>query len=258
MGAAASIEGQKPADASDILASESLEVARGEVVRLRTSLGHLAKKHPGFDVIVTDASDLCHGDGDQVRPTLPSSYVLRPLCCVIRPTFLRHFISHPCPLPRPCPNTPLNHLPSTIDIDLHVPIQEDFKRCVAEVVHIRAALRLSTQSARRQTRAIASNNVFGFGSDMGAAAALAAQGYQGRPMVGIDYATDSGSSSDDDGGSGDGRSDGERENAAAAEGGCLDVSGRDAEEEKKEEAVNEAAAATAFVYNTLAAAVVDM
>jgi hypothetical protein len=152
--------------------------------------------------------------------------------------------------------------------------EEDFKRCVAEVVHIRAALRLSTQGARRQTRAVASSNVFGFGSDMGAAAALAAQSYQGRPHLDMDYATDSGSSSDDDDADADADADaddnadrtycgsgGERDRVASAEGkfGGEGSEGRsDAEEEKKEEAASEVAVAANFVSNTLAAAVADM
>jgi len=140
MGAAASVEAQKPADASDILSSESLEIARGEVVRLRETLGHLAKKHPGFNTIVLDASDLCKGEDEM----------------------------------------------------------DDFRACVAEIVHIRSALRLSTQGARRQTRAIQSQNVFGFGTEMGAAAALAAQAYQGGAREEIDYATDDSDSSDDE------------------------------------------------------------
>jgi hypothetical protein len=114
MGAAASIEGQKPMDASDILASESLEVARGEVTRLRTSLGHLAKKHPGFDVIVIDASDLCHGVDEvsyQRYPTFRRTTYLRiTFSC-------REFLSRPRSLPSPRPNTPppIDHRPLTID-----------------------------------------------------------------------------------------------------------------------------------------------
>jgi hypothetical protein len=106
MGAAASVESGKPADASDIRSSESLEVARGEIIRLRESLGHLAKNHPSFaeKVLILDASDLVLGDVES----------------------------------------------------------EDFERCCSEIAHIRAALRLSTQSSKRRERA-AVLNVFDFG-----------------------------------------------------------------------------------------------
>ena len=42
MGAAVTIELNKPIDASDIRASNNLLVARNEVIRLRKELGHLA------------------------------------------------------------------------------------------------------------------------------------------------------------------------------------------------------------------------
>lgn len=93
MGAVASIEVLKPVDASDIYQTGSLEAARGEVMRLREKLGHLAKQ-AGFADVVYDASDLVQG----------------------------------------------------------VKESEDFDRCIAEIVHIRSALRLATQSQRRQTR----------------------------------------------------------------------------------------------------------
>lgn len=54
------VELNKPVDGSDILASESLLVARDEVVRLRLLLGHLAKEN-GFTEVVYDASDLVKG-----------------------------------------------------------------------------------------------------------------------------------------------------------------------------------------------------
>jgi threonine dehydrogenase-like Zn-dependent dehydrogenase len=38
------------------------------------------------------------------------------------------------------------------DLVLGVKESEDFDRCIAEIVHIRSALRLATQSQRRQTR----------------------------------------------------------------------------------------------------------
>lgn len=65
MGAAVTIELQKPVDASDIRASGSLSVARAEITRLRSTLGHLAKNVPGFHEICYDASDLCLGDDEQ-------------------------------------------------------------------------------------------------------------------------------------------------------------------------------------------------
>ena len=60
MGAAASFEIQKPVDASDIIESDSLDVALGEVVKLRSMLGHLAKEN-GFAEVVYNGSDLVHG-----------------------------------------------------------------------------------------------------------------------------------------------------------------------------------------------------
>jgi hypothetical protein len=93
MGAAVSIEMEKPVDASDVYCTGSLPTARGEVIRLREKLGHLAKQ-AGFCDVVYDASDLVLGEKES----------------------------------------------------------EDFDRCIAEIVHIRSALKLSTQSSRRQTR----------------------------------------------------------------------------------------------------------
>lgn len=93
MGAAVGVEVQKPVDASDVLMTGSLATARGEVVRLREKLGHLAKL-AGFGDVVYDASDLCLG----------------------------------------------------------VKESDDFDRCIAEIVHIRSALRLSTQSSKRSSR----------------------------------------------------------------------------------------------------------
>ena len=60
MGAAASIEMTKPHDASDI-SSTNLEVARGEVIRLRALLGQFARQ-AGFNEVVYDASDLVLGE----------------------------------------------------------------------------------------------------------------------------------------------------------------------------------------------------
>lgn len=93
MGAAASIESQKPTDASDIAESNSVIVARNEVARLRKDLGHFAR-NAGFAEVVYDVSDLVLEENEK----------------------------------------------------------EDFDRCINEIVHIRKALRLSTQNARRRTR----------------------------------------------------------------------------------------------------------
>ncbi len=58
------MEIQKPVDASEIRATGSLQVARDEIIRLRTTLGHLAKD-AGFADVVYDASDLCLGDDER-------------------------------------------------------------------------------------------------------------------------------------------------------------------------------------------------
>ncbi len=60
MGAAASFELSRPVDASDIRDSGSIDVALGEVVRLRHMLGHLAKDN-GFADVVYNGSDLVLG-----------------------------------------------------------------------------------------------------------------------------------------------------------------------------------------------------
>ena len=91
MGAAVSVEIQRPIDGSDLT---TFEGARDELLRLRQSLGHLAKDN-GFAEVVYDGSDLIKGVNEQ----------------------------------------------------------EDYDRCKAEVVHIRACLRLSTQNAKRRGRA---------------------------------------------------------------------------------------------------------
>jgi hypothetical protein len=93
MGAAASIEMQKPTDASDISSTRSLVVAKNEVIRLRELLGQYAKD-AGFTEVIYDASDLVLGEDEQ----------------------------------------------------------DDFDRCVDEIIHIRTALQMSTQKSRRQTR----------------------------------------------------------------------------------------------------------
>lgn len=64
MGAAATFEMSKPVDAHDILASNSLAFAKGEVIRLREALGHLAKL-AGIDSVVYDASDIVLGASDE-------------------------------------------------------------------------------------------------------------------------------------------------------------------------------------------------
>ena len=93
MGAAVGVEISKPADGSDIAESRSLDVARDEIIRLRTSLGHLATQ-AGFAAVILDASDLVLGLSEE----------------------------------------------------------GDFERCIAEIIHIRSALRLSTQHAKRRAR----------------------------------------------------------------------------------------------------------
>ena len=65
MGAAVTIELQKPVDAADIKATGNLSVAKAEIIRLRSTLGHLAKNVPGFHEISYDASDLCLGVDEQ-------------------------------------------------------------------------------------------------------------------------------------------------------------------------------------------------
>lgn len=101
MGAAASIESQKPVDAADIQAM-GFEAAKAEIIRLRRALGHLSEQN-GFGIVIMDASDICLNENEQ----------------------------------------------------------EDFERCLKEIIHIRSALRLSTQSSRRRSRA---PNVFEFGN----------------------------------------------------------------------------------------------
>ena len=93
MGAAASIEALKPADASDVAATGELEVVKAEVIRLREALGAYAKD-AGFAEVIYDASDLVKG----------------------------------------------------------VNKDKDFQNCVAEIVHIRSALRLSTAAGKRRER----------------------------------------------------------------------------------------------------------
>jgi hypothetical protein len=63
MGATASIELEKPVDASDILASNSLDFAKSEVIRLRRELGHLAAAY-GVEILSYDASDIVLGRSD--------------------------------------------------------------------------------------------------------------------------------------------------------------------------------------------------
>jgi hypothetical protein len=60
MGAAATVEIQKPPDASDIVATQSLDFARAEIMRLRKELGHLAQSF-NMTVLSMDASDLVLG-----------------------------------------------------------------------------------------------------------------------------------------------------------------------------------------------------
>lgn len=93
MGAAVTIELAKPADASDIISTGSLEYAKNEILRLRNDLGHLAQSY-GMQVMPNNADDLIFGDDEN----------------------------------------------------------GDFERVVAEIVHIRACLRLNTQSSKRRSR----------------------------------------------------------------------------------------------------------
>jgi len=93
MGAAVTIELSKPADASDIASTNSLEYATNEIVRLRSDLGYLAQRY-GMQVMPDNADDLITGEDER----------------------------------------------------------KDFERVIAEIVHIRACLRLNTQSSKRRTR----------------------------------------------------------------------------------------------------------
>ncbi len=82
MGAAASLEARKPIDASDIALCRSLPVAKAELIRLRESLGYLAKDY-GMDVVVYDASDVVIGeneDEDFDRCIKEISHIRRCLC----------------------------------------------------------------------------------------------------------------------------------------------------------------------------------
>ena len=98
MGAAASVEAQRPADGSDL---NDFFQSRDELLRLRQLLGHLAKDN-GFAEVVYDGSDLIKGVNES----------------------------------------------------------EDHERCKAEVLHIRACLRLSTQNAKRVNRMYAPQSFF--------------------------------------------------------------------------------------------------
>jgi len=61
MGAAVTIELVKPLDGSDII---NIEIARNEVIRLRTTLGHLAQLGGFSGEIVLDASDIVLGENE--------------------------------------------------------------------------------------------------------------------------------------------------------------------------------------------------
>jgi hypothetical protein len=93
MGATASIELAKPADGSDITATNDVTAARSELHRLRKALGHLAIAN-GFAAVDLEMKDVTTDDENA-----------------------------------------------------------DFNKCIQEIVHIRGALRLSTQQTRRSTRA---------------------------------------------------------------------------------------------------------
>lgn len=80
MGAAATIELQKPVDASDIISAGSVELAKAEVIRLRTSLGHLAKDSDFNNVLNLDGSDLIKGnEGDFDRCVDEISHIRKAL-----------------------------------------------------------------------------------------------------------------------------------------------------------------------------------
>jgi len=91
MGAAVTIELQKPIDASDI---KSIDSARKEVTRLRNLLGILANEDRGINSNALHNDDLCLG---------------------------------------------INEM-------------EDLNRYIDEIIHIRIALQIRTQKARRKTR----------------------------------------------------------------------------------------------------------
>jgi len=61
MGAAVTIELVKPLDGSDII---NIEMARNEIIRLRTTLGHLANLGGYSGEIVLDASDIVLGENE--------------------------------------------------------------------------------------------------------------------------------------------------------------------------------------------------
>mmetsp|Transcript_36148 Transcript_36148/g.34195 ORF Transcript_36148/g.34195 Transcript_36148/m.34195 type:complete len:144 (-) Transcript_36148:384-815(-) len=64
MGAAGSVESLKPADASDVRNSGSLNYARNEIVHLRANLGKYALQAGFTGEVVYDGSDLCLGSSD--------------------------------------------------------------------------------------------------------------------------------------------------------------------------------------------------
>ena len=65
MGAAAAIESRKPVDASDIVASGSVEFAKQEIINLRSSLGKYATQAGFNQELIMDASDLVKGDDEE-------------------------------------------------------------------------------------------------------------------------------------------------------------------------------------------------
>jgi hypothetical protein len=131
MGAAVAVELEKPVDGSDILATNSLEYARNEVIRLRNDLGHLAKQF-GVEILAYDASDICQGEDEE----------------------------------------------------------EDFKRCVREISHIRQCLRLNTQSSLRSRRTISYKRMNSSGE------LVSRGGYEGKESKYDDELRDEGSDSD--------------------------------------------------------------
>ena len=87
MGAVAGIELQRPIDASDILETGSVTVAKGEVIRLREKLGLYAKQ-AGFGDVVYDASDLVLG----VKESEDFDRYINNLCTYFTYLYLNEFL----------------------------------------------------------------------------------------------------------------------------------------------------------------------
>ena len=118
MGAAVTIELNKPVDASDIRASNNLLVAKNEVIRLRKELGHLAS-FGNYNAAAKGEINFYY--------FITCTHLNRQLYC-------------------------LSVVYDASDIVLGDDEQSDFDRCVDEVAHIRRCLQLSTQSSKRRNR----------------------------------------------------------------------------------------------------------